>query len=321
MSLVFVNTTSNAQRFTLVGSPLTIFDRDHTDGVVSSVHGNCNVSSITTFDTSSGVMSMSFDYRAYTSNSLCMKALDPVLFGYNTLTNPTIFTLSYDIRTLITGLAANLHILAIEQLEEIVAFRQSVFVSGVEVKVRSYYDPKYAGMKPILCVLINGVEPSCVMQLGSVLAFPIFNHVGANLTSPELCNCSAFTPEVLADKTHNCNVFRFLSGLVYVNGVLDVAYMFALRNKMGSAHAVNQGAHQAMFIAGSYGRNSPLTRQLNSPASLQAAYDFCNVDNQTCSVLTFTSYDITAANWAVSEYYYQLNNGACRDSISSTAHN
>jgi hypothetical protein len=79
------------------------------------------------------------------------------------------------------------------------------------------------------------------------------------------------------------------------------------------------GAHRAMFIASSYGQNSPLTKELNSPTSLAEAYEFCNYLGQTCSILTFTSYDIVPSNWAVSDFYKLVMNGACTNTITPSA--
>eukprot|EP01034_Spumella_vulgaris_P022557 gene22557-biopygen19648 len=318
MSLVFVNASSNAQRFTMTGTPLSVFDRDHTDGAVSSVRGNCNVSSVTTFDTANGMMTLSWNYADFIAEPKCMFAMDPATFGYNTLTKPEMFTIGYDIRTLITNVAVNMHILTLDQLEEIEAFHTIVYPAifgGIPVDVRFYYDPKFPGMKPIQCVLLAGAEPSCVMQIGSAYAFPAFNHLGSNLTSPELCDCGVLTVDMLADKTHNCNVFRFVSGIFFNNAPYDADYMFDVRAKFGSADAGNRQPHEAMFIASSYGQNSPLAEQLNSEQSLEAAYDFCKVGNTTCGIITFSSYDSQATSWAVSNYYTLVQNGACRDTI------
>eukprot|EP01034_Spumella_vulgaris_P025696 gene25696-biopygen22179 len=126
MSLVFVNATkSNAQRFTLIGSPLTIFDREYTEGAVSSVMGNCNVTSTSSFEPSSGIMSLSFNYAEYIAEPKCVNAMDPALFGYNLLTRPALFTISYDIRTLVTGLAVNRGVVRLDQMEEIKSFRRT----------------------------------------------------------------------------------------------------------------------------------------------------------------------------------------------------
>jgi hypothetical protein len=238
------------------------------------------------------------------------------LFGYNTLSKPDLFTISYDIRTLVTSLAVNLDILKMEQLIEIVEFRQTISAGGVVLSVGSYYDPKYPGMKNVLCVQ-NRPDPTCVMQIGNVIAFPLYNHLGGNLTSPELCDCGVLTTEMLADPAHDCNMFRFLSGIIYVNEIKDALYMFTLKYKLGSLAALNTAAHNAMFIASSFGQNSPAAASLNSASSLAAAYNFCKVGSQSCSILTFSSYDLVASNWAVTQYGKQVQNGACADSISS----
>eukprot|EP01034_Spumella_vulgaris_P047560 gene47560-biopygen38416 len=98
MSIVLVKNTSNARRFNMVGDPLVVFDREHTDGVVR--------------------MSMSFNHADFIAEPKCMHAMNPVLFGYNTLTKPKDFTFSYDIRTLITGLAVNREFVALDELIE-----------------------------------------------------------------------------------------------------------------------------------------------------------------------------------------------------------
>jgi hypothetical protein len=151
--------------------------------------------------------------------------------------------------------------------------------------------------------------------------FPVFRHIGANLTYPEACNCSVLTLAELSDQTHNCNVFRFVSGFLYSNGVYadSANYASGFLAKLGSSfEKMMDGAHTAMFIASSYGQASPLAKELNSPESLAAAYDFCNYKGKTCSFLTFTSYDVTPTNWAVNNYYTLVNNGACANTISPT---
>src|SRR4051812_25568586 len=103
-------------------------------------------------------------------------------------------------------------------------------------------------MKPISCVLVSGYSPLCMVSLGKIFAFPIFNHLGANTTSPELCDCSVLTDVELARPDHDCNVFRFLSGFIYTNE-LDVDYWFQLIHKHGTVAELNKKAHRVMFIA------------------------------------------------------------------------
>jgi hypothetical protein len=124
------------------------------------------------------------------------------------------------------------------------------------------------------------------------------------------------------DKTHNCNVFRFLSGFLYFNGVYGISASTGvglLTGKFGNSHTkMISGAHKAMFTASSYGQASPFAKELNSPTSLAEAYEFCKYNGRTCSLLTFTSYDVVPNNWAVSEYYTLVTNGACANTISPT---
>jgi hypothetical protein len=172
MSLVFVKETSNAKRLTMTGDPLVILDRDHIAAAVSSVAGNCNVTSIATFDNSNGMMSVSWNYRAFIAEPKCMKAMNPTYFGYDTLTKPDLFTISFDIRTIITGVAVNLGFLKLEQLEEITDYRQHLHVGTQQVYARFFYDPRYAGMKPLRCVTVDDSKPYCTYRINDVSSFP-----------------------------------------------------------------------------------------------------------------------------------------------------
>eukprot|EP01034_Spumella_vulgaris_P032909 gene32909-biopygen28043 len=77
MSLVFVANSSSAQRFVMTGNPMIIFDREYTDAVVSSVKGNCNVSSTTSFEPISGQMTISWVYKDFVAEPLCYGAMQP----------------------------------------------------------------------------------------------------------------------------------------------------------------------------------------------------------------------------------------------------
>jgi hypothetical protein len=161
-----------------------------------------------------------------------------------------------------------------------------------------------------------------ILSFNQVVMFPVFNHLGANTTYPEICNCTTLTTLELMDKTHNCNVFRFMSGFVYFNAAYATSAGLGvglLTSKLGgSFEKMIAGAHNAMFAASSYGQASPFTKELNSLTSLTDAYAFCRYNGKTCSFLTFTSYDIVPSNWAVSKDYTLLQNGGCSDTISPT---
>jgi hypothetical protein len=81
---------------------------------------------------------------------------------------------------------------------------------------------------------------------------------------------------------------------------------------------LNGGAHAALFAASSFGQHSPFTAKLNSPSALAAAYDFCTVGTRSCSLISFTSYDLVPTSWAVNSHYTLLQNGACSNSVTPT---
>jgi hypothetical protein len=118
-------------------------------------------------------------------------------------------------------------------------------------------------------------------------------------------------------------MFRFLSGFLFSagnQGSSSAKYALDLATRLnGNLRTLNEGAHKAMFIASSFGQNSNFTEELNSPTSLVEAYAFCTIGAVSCSLLTFSSYDITPANWALNEQYRLMTNGACSDTISPAA--
>jgi hypothetical protein len=168
MSLVFVNNSSNAKRLSLTGNPLVIFDRDNIGAAVSSMFGNCNVSSSPSFDSSSGMMSVSWNYKSFMAEPKCTKAMNPTYFGYDDLTKPDMFTLAFDIRTIISGIAVNMGILKLDQLEEINEYRTTRMVDRRHVTARFFYDPRYAGMRPLRCVFVDDSKPYCTYRINEV---------------------------------------------------------------------------------------------------------------------------------------------------------
>ncbi len=152
--------------------------------------------------------------------------------------------------------------------------------------------------------------------------FPLFRDVGSNNTAPVACDCATLTAAELTSPNHNCNVFRFLSGFMFLSAPSEASAGYALGLTLGKLQGnlglLNANSHDAMFAASTFGQNSPLAAEINSPSALEAAYDFCKVGAATCSILTFANYDLVPSNWAVSKQYTLLQNGACRDSISPT---
>jgi hypothetical protein len=118
-------------------------------------------------------------------------------------------------------------------------------------------------------------------------------------------------------------VFRLLSGFLFLSGPYAVSAEYAIDLNMGKLKGdvalLNKQSHTAMFAASTFGQNSPLAAELNSEAALIAAYDFCTVGTQSCTIISFASYDLVPTNWAVSEQYTLVTNGACSNTITPTA--
>ncbi len=129
-------------------------------------------------------------------------------------------------------------------------------------------------MQPLRCVTSNGGPPFCTFRVNDVsclsvvslftfdndmfssiqvVMFPIFRHIGANLTSPEVCDCTKLTVAELSSKTHNCNVFRFVTGFTFLSGTYPVSGTFSnglMTVKYNSdVSQIFIGAHKATFIA------------------------------------------------------------------------
>jgi hypothetical protein len=120
------------------------------------------------FDNSNGMLSVSWNYEEYIAEPLCMKAMDPVHMGYNTLAKPKMFTLSFDIRSIVTGIAVNLGIMAVDQLVEITKYRLAYVNNGRNIVARYFYDPRYAGMQPLRCITSNGGPAFCTFRVNDV---------------------------------------------------------------------------------------------------------------------------------------------------------
>jgi hypothetical protein len=80
-------------------------------------------------------------------------------------------------------------------------------------------------------------------------------------------------------------------------------------------YAINRAAFNASFVNSYFGQHSPYTETFNSPAYRRAIYDFCVIDGLPCSIMTTTVFDTHQYNWAITEYYFQLAQGACRDTM------
>jgi hypothetical protein len=336
MSGVFLPFDNNlAQRFFFVGTPLVVFDRQKTIGTVANVDGRCNVSSKATFNANSGKLSLTYDYNQFMAEPLCTNAVNPELVGYVASTDFHDFTVKFDVRSMITCVAVNLGIMGVQSLIRIPAFDTFVNISGVLYNISSYYDPKYDNMDPISCMLVpsnlsyappGGYTQCAVLIEQQVYGIPMFNHAGQSPYFPIPCNCSTLTYDQIDDKFDACNIFYFISGVLFYNStapyeVMELFLEVGLTpTSNGLSSTLNSDSFTAMWIDSYLGINSPNRSDFNTPEKRAEAYSFCDLPNSNskCTFMIFTHFDRNPNTWAISDYYYQLQTGACQNTFVGT---
>ena len=340
MSGVYLPILDNpAQRLSFVGSALIVFNRQKIVGTMSNVNGSCNATSTAIFDSSSGILSLQYAYAEYMASPQCAEIVAPPVFGYYREIDGARFSINIDVRTIVTCVSVNTGIISLLTLNHIPANDGVIVVNNFTYAVQSYYDPKYSGMQSIACMLIPyrniGIDAdenftSCAMLVENlVYAIPMFSHAGKSSDFPIPCNCSTLTYSETDDKYDPCNVFSFLSGVLFYpnNDAQDVANLFlesgaSIYFAQLSAQGVpisplNNYAFYPMWNDGFFGQNSPNRSSFNSPANREAAYAFCNIPGvgNRCSFITFSLFDLTASSWTISPYYYQVQTGACQNTF------
>lgn len=310
-TLVFVNQTFFSQRWATVGDPVTILSRDHTTAMISNAEGDCTAKSNTFFDHSTGSLGVTYNIHDFMANPTCNNTINPVLFGYDAVSNPEHFTLKIDVRTLFVTLSLLKGIITLNDLQELPKLKGSRYIGGNNLSYRAYIDPKFSTMSPVVC--FDFENPVCFLVVGERGGFPFFSHVGKNLTFPERCDCQRVTDEELADPTSNCNVFRFLTGIFF----WPEDSFFHIRNfqSFSAENDLNDLSYNAAFLSSPYGRNSPLKHIFDTPEKREEAFSFCSFNGLNCSILTFTSYDSIIQRWSISPLQFQLPNGACRNTF------
>lgn len=329
MSAAFVSYPGNtAQRFVFVGTPLVVLNRQKILGTVSNVRGDCNASSAATFDSSNGLLSLVYDYNEYVNNPVCNTSLPPSLLSYLPDADANRFTIQLDTRSIITAVAINMGILDIDSLVELIDFRSNYTYGGQDYTVNVYYDSKYNGMQPISCINVNISKVSnytfCALVLDqNVYAIPLFNHKGLSTDMPTPCNCSELSDASLSNSYSPCNVFSFLAGILFFptkspDQIMQMWLSIGVqRINSVLTSPINQLAYDAMFVGSYWGKTSPNRTLLNSEAYRQEIYNFCNLPDGSgsCSLITFSVFDRKPQNWAVSDYYLQVQFGACQNTF------
>jgi hypothetical protein len=164
-------------------------------------------------------------------------------------------------------------------------------------------------MDPMFCLNGSSSNPLCVLQLGELFVIPFFYHLGQSFDKPDRCVCSSLTSTELEDRSNPCHKFNFLTGFFFWNTVDITPLLEVLNSTVTVAEFVDSG-FEAAFWSSSFGLAS------NVSHNTSAAFDFCRGSAGACSVFVISSYDVHEQGSTISQYYYQLDRGACRDSFS-----
>lgn len=309
---------NTAQRFNLIGDPLVVFNRQYVQGALSTVGGDCNLTSNALFNNAKGELQMEYNYDLFMANPICESTGNPKDLGYLTNINSNLYSIKFDVRSLVTALAVNLKIAYLSDLVEITAYQESYSSQGMILNISRYYDPKYPSMTPITCIT-NPDQQQCVLIIGrATYALPVFNHIGNNTDYPMKCICSDYNETILSDRYFSCNLFRLLAGFIYYpisgpDGVIELMIQLNFNYQ-----ELNNNAFQPQFIASYWGQGSSYYDSMfTSPSYRDSIYKFCNISIGYCSILTFSLFDENY-DWSISSYYFQLLTGACQDKISTT---
>ena len=312
-------TENLADRFSFTGNPTSIFNRQIVTGSYSSINGICqNISSQAVFDVSTSSFSLTYNYNEFIDNSICKQILIPQYFGYLPDRNSKTFNLQIDVRSLVTAISINFGIATLYQMNIISSSLTTFTLYDMNFTGAQYYDTKHPGMSPIYCVkqLATNATFCSLYIAGNVFALPFLNHVGQNEEYPQSCNCLTLTSVELMNPYNSCNLFRFLSGIIYWN-TNDITSVFEIIVKYnGNMLELNQQTYNASFISSYFGRTSSYSNIFQSQQYLQNVFEFCKIPTYGyCSMVTFTAFDSTAYTWTINEYYHQLTNGACVNSL------
>ena len=313
--------------FAFTGDPTYIFDRQHSVGSFSSIHGVCrNATSASGYDFATSSFYSTFGYESFIGNQVCNQAAIPDYLGYVEGKSSNTFEIIIDVRSLITALSINIGLTQIDQMNQISSTLNTFIYEGQLYTAAQYYNAKYPGMDPIYCInstqLLHSNEQCVLLVAGSTFAIPFFNHIGENQNIPTPCNCTKLTTEDLSDPANPCNVFNFVGGIFFWNTTSYESVMEQFAKVNRDMVLLNQQTFNASFISSYFGQTSKNKTMLNSAESLLNAFEFCNIPHYGyCSMLTFTAFDVSAYTYGITEYFFQLTNGACTNSLLTSQQN
>ena len=145
-----INTGDMLQFFTMYSDVGVVFNREYVHGVISNVNADCNASAVSSFDASTYILSLEYSNDEFTSNPGCYQTINPQQLGYDPIFDGDEFTMSFDVRSLVTALAVNTGLIDLDMLRPVVGSSFVYEYLGKEYSIAKFYDPRYQGSQ--LCV-------------------------------------------------------------------------------------------------------------------------------------------------------------------------
>jgi hypothetical protein len=129
----------------LIGSPVSVFDRQFHRSSIGGLQGVCKVPSKSSYDTNDGVLSVSLSWHLSENPLLCNQVLAPDLIGVGDAYGDHNFNFDIDFRSIITAVAINMYSLNVWNLVHVPALDRTFTVGNTTIIGGAYYDPKHSG--------------------------------------------------------------------------------------------------------------------------------------------------------------------------------
>jgi hypothetical protein len=322
----------NLQYMQLTGDPVVIFNARYSGLALGSHAGLCAIPSMTVYDEANGLFRSMINENVFMNETKCDDVTSPFIFETNLNVNP-FFAVTLDVRSFIVALAVNLDILDIGNLMKSSESIKEMEFYGVKYSLGKFYDIRYPLMSAIFCMHniteipvgnVITVRHMCLVESGSGLFLPVFNHLGNSFTDPVYCDCG--NPATAHSST--CNDFYLMAALIafpvdndggnntFLSPQTSIEFVrkaYTLLSMHDSDyHALNKAAYNASAISVMTSLNTA-SRKTKRAQTVSDSFDFCRISsNVTCSLIVFYSLD---QKDIVSDYQYSLSNGSCTDSF------
>lgn len=263
------------------------------------------------FDRGANKYRISYPADAYFADSECSRILDPFHAFYVPEFDGNEFSLGLSVDSLITATAVNSGITATQELNMIKDSKFQVDHEGIIYDYASFYYPRFPGMDPVICVIIDEYQYLCSVSLGgNIYGVPVFNHFGSEIDRPVLCTCPP-SSEAAEDV---CNGFIFLSGIIFYEYDNTVSSDESILSMLNLA----LGVEGAALIKAAYNATYDAVQDnvyRNDSGWREKTYEFCSEAANPGTRCSVASLLIANDGNEISDYFYPLYPGACSDSF------